>query len=249
MLRILFIFLFLNQLNSQEYEAIEEGINYKYEKYTVNYNMSLGQANWAMSKCVKETKQLSCRCDIAPEWKASVNYTCHDYSAIYNDLQRGHLVPNGELGPVTCELTNAIPMYTNFNKIVWSYIEAELRRKYENRIIYRGCEYDYGRFVITRTEKLMFVPTGCYFVVVSSEKNFEIIDYGFVQDNNAVIKVLPWWIKKNEKPKGDSLIVIIVLCIVICGVPILYNFLCCYLVCKKEFQLPKLTDSTLKVDV
>jgi len=179
-----------------------------YHAFAVSYNYSIGQPNWAAALKQQWVKSsLNCGCYDPPKWQDSVNYTCTDYNCLDSGecYHRSQLISRFEHGTDTCIFTNAVPML-NKSRQDWNCIERNLLANHIGKLIFRGCQYDYSKFVITKNlHKQLYIPEGCYYIVTDLQDygaTFGIVDYGYLRFGCQTIeKRLPWWITEIATPK------------------------------------------------
>lgn len=212
-LSILFVY-------SNPYKLYTNNNIFNYGDYIINYNYTTGQANYAMSIYRGlNYKNNSCSCLYPPKWVSSPNITCNDYTGRVVD--RSHLIPFVEFGPITCELTNAVPMYPKLNRGSWSILERDLRQNYAGKLIIRGCKYNGSMINPPEVKKSMFLPLGCYYIVTTIttsffSNDFNILEYGYLENlrnkTSDKIRELPWWIEESKlSHNNDSIIHIIII--------------------------------------
>jgi DNA/RNA endonuclease G (NUC1) len=191
--------------------ADPSGLNLAYNNYVVNFNITLMQANYV--RYISTSGKNGCYPN-PPNWKScerkdcrwlndSYGYdklNCWDYvtGGLYD---RGHLVPNADYGVDTFIISNAVPMKHDYNSGCWLVSENGIRRNYHGHIIYKGCDYSYGKYYLNKYNKKLYIPIGCYYVVVDNMQtdSIKILDYGYFEmrdDNRNCVKEkkLPYWI-------------------------------------------------------
>jgi DNA/RNA endonuclease G (NUC1) len=175
----------------------------EYNSFDLDFNTTTMQANW-VKYTINGGRNGCYNC----KWQ-NVNYSkiitgcypgCsidknHSRHCLYN---RGHLVPNAELGPFTWIISNAVPMYAKFNSGKWLSSERYLRSHYAGKTVFKGCEYNYmNTYRNAKCVMDLYIPLGCYYVVVKEIGNvFELIDYGYWTNRiyePIFTKELPWW--------------------------------------------------------
>lgn len=118
--------------------------------------------------------------------------TLKDKDYTNTNYDRGHLVPNADFGYDTYIINNVVPMNADFNRGVWAKSEQYIRDNYASYIIFKGCDYD-DQFIWTKTNKKLYIPKGCYYVVLDSD--YILRDYGYYlnkKDSELELK-LPYW--------------------------------------------------------
>ena len=175
----------------------------EYNGFDLDFNTTTMQANW-VNYTINGGKNGCYNC----KWQ-NVNYSnitteCYpkcptDKTFICHRLyDRGHLVPNAEIGTSTWIISNAVPMYKKFNSGKWFASELYLRSHHAGKTVFKGCNYDYTyTYESDRCKTKLYIPLGCYYVVVKEIGNvFELIDYGYWTNsdfNPIFTKELPWW--------------------------------------------------------
>lgn len=170
--------------------------------YYVNFNTSINQANFVYYISTKGQSCSSSNIKIDPYGEDSLrsgDYTNSGYD-------KGHLVPSADLGCDTNYMSNMVPMAPNLNRKMWSGSEAEIRYGYTGYLVYKGCEYDGNFFMGAQTNNKVYIPTGCYYMVLNltpsvPEENLyfeglEILDYGYYANTNNTVRErrLPDWV-------------------------------------------------------
>ena len=183
----------LKNLNTKPYPS---SIN---KKYNIAFNTTIMQADYVVY--IQPT--ISNRCDTCNYFKNDpygINtLKTADYK--YTGYDRGHLVPNADYGSDTYIITNAVPMMPNFNRGSWKKSESDIRNKYKNKLIYKGCDYSH-KYIKTINDRKLYIPVGCYYIVFDSNditqtKQLKILDYGYLKNKDLfnLDKKLPSWIK------------------------------------------------------
>jgi hypothetical protein len=163
-----------------------------YGSYKLDYNYTIGQANYAIYKPLQTYKGNCYR-----KMKPGLNYTVSDYTGL-KGIDRGHLAPYADIGIVSCIMNNIVPQNSSFNQGKWKVNEQYLRNNYKNHWIVVGCEYP-GTTLVHKG-KIFYALVGCYYVVFDQDpihRNAEIIHNGYI-GYNANSNELPWWIVKNK---------------------------------------------------
>lgn len=171
--------------------------------YGIDFNTSISQANYVFyistsgGNSVKKGFRKD-PYDINP--LRTVDYTFLSYMG--NSYERGHLVPNADYGYDTFIISNAVPMLDKFNKGVWKSSEAYIRKKYSNKLVYKGCDYS-GAYVMSRYNNKLYIPAGCYYMIFdssimpSTSQEYTLLEYGYYKNVAAAVKEckLPEWAK------------------------------------------------------
>jgi hypothetical protein len=167
-------------------------------KYSINYNLELHQANYVKYIGTRGLDSVGQCAYLTNDSNPEIDYY-HDSDYDLNNILDGHdatqLVPKSDFGNVTCYTANTVLMLINFYNNVWSKSEKFIQDHFFDYTIYKGCDYDTNVFVTTTTGKIMYIPTGCYYVVMDAVR---IIDYGYFEHNDIKNQVkefkLPWWV-------------------------------------------------------
>jgi len=190
-----------------------------YGAYKLDYNFTLGQANYAVYQPSGHIHNGGCW----NKWINGSNYTWYSYNGMQEkyDIDRGHLAPYADLGDDSCEMNNIVPMNHLFNNGSWRKSEISLRNNYTNYWVACGCKYDWNNFVMTiNSNQMLYTIEGCYYVVFSSNPfagNVEIIANGYIAINSTKTSELPWWmipertINSSESSSVSSALWLIIL--------------------------------------
>jgi hypothetical protein len=192
-----------------------------YDLYKLDYNFTLGQANYAVYQPKKNVPHSGCYKHMA----LGINFTVSDYTMPYQqyNIERGHLAPDAGIGNKSCIMNNIAPMDSTFNQGVWSKSELFLRNNYTNYWIASGCKYNWDKFIITNGKKLYKIA-GCYYVVFTSDpmvEDTEIIANGYIAINSIKTSDLPWWIVENSAPNipnSDEFDITSILWLIVLGI-------------------------------
>jgi DNA/RNA endonuclease G (NUC1) len=175
------------------------GINLLYPdetsmEYIVNFNTSINQPNWVYY--ISTSGNNSCACSYFRNDPYGVDPLKNDD---YTDsgYDRGHLVPNADYGYDTYIITNAVPMNPKFNQGIWLNSEENIRSSYSGNQVYKGCDYSMNTYIITSLNHTLYIPIGCYYIVLDSNNN--LLDNGYYVNSYVSIKEdkLPYWINCN----------------------------------------------------
>ena len=170
-------------------------------KYIISFNTSIMQSNyvWYINTNGKNSCP-DCQYFRNDPYKID-NLTDKDYYNIGYD--RGHLVPNADYGYDTYIITNAVPLMPKFNRKIWYESEKYLRDKFHNKLVIKGCDYDYNNFIINSLNHKLYIPSGCYYLVLdsnvlpnyASDINYKLLDHGYLinQDVSEVQHEYPFW--------------------------------------------------------
>lgn len=162
-------------------------------KYVVEFNTTIMQANYV--RYISTSGGNGCKgCTFREDPYKIDELMPNDYR--YTGYDRGHLVPNADYGYDTYVMDNVVPMNQQFNRGVWEQSEEYIRDKYSGCVIYKGCDYN-DAFVWTRSGKKLYIPLGCYYVVLYSD--YTLKDYGYYlnEANSKVESKLPYWATCN----------------------------------------------------
>jgi len=184
-----------------------------YDKYVINFNQTLNQANYAYY--ISTNGGQNCNNKKFHNDPYGINkLTTSDYTN--SGFDRGHLVPNADYGCSTYIISNVVPMNSNLNSGVWAQNEKRIRNKYPNKLVYVGCDYDINKFYNSKNNNKLYIPIGCYYVVLNIDtlpkpheqiqllttgvgtniKNEDILDYGYYLNKKKSVKEkkMPKWI-------------------------------------------------------
>jgi DNA/RNA endonuclease G (NUC1) len=165
--------------------------------YYVAFNHTIMQPRYV--KYIQPLVSVSCKqCGYFKKDPYQINQLSHeDYTNTGYD--RGHLVPNADLGVSTYYISNVVPMVPGFNRGIWKTSEQEIRDRYRSKLIYKGCEYS-DKFLVTQRNLRLFVPVGCWFIVLNTSQidqvnGLEVLDYGYYENKNqtVLVKKIPQW--------------------------------------------------------
>lgn len=166
--------------------------------FGINFNKTLMQANyvWSIShdgKCSDHTLHRT-------SWRSDP-YGLHTLNihSVFMPYDKSHLVPYADWCDDTMILTNMVPMYGKFNRVVWKKVENHIRKMYAGNLVFKGCKY-------IPSNMLVHIPSGCYYVVtdltdssdiITTNTKFNILEYAYYTNVEDPIryKLLPYWIK------------------------------------------------------
>ena len=160
--------------------------------YYVNFNKTIMQANYV--KYVSTSGGNGCKkCSFRNDLYGESTLKTSDYTN--TNFDRGHLVPNADLGYATYVMTNVVPMKPNFNRGVWKQSEEYIRNEHAGKLIYKGCDYD-GNVIETDTRVKLYIPVGCYYLIFDGES---LVDYGYYKNERyaQLEKKLPYWCRST----------------------------------------------------
>ncbi len=168
------------------------------------------------------------------------NIKIEDYSGFYSkySIEKCHLVPAADF---SCAahiniMSNIIPQYKKFNRGIWKKSVDYIRHNYIGKLIIKSCSNDQGYYMTTLTNKTLFVPEECYFVVFD---NFNINEYEItgnikyygkleskpiincINFENCLYKELPDYIIENNN-NIENLCLFVFIFIIVCLIAI-YN--------------------------
>ncbi len=209
-----FLLIVISATNSTNCVIRNDAMSHKYPNddgnftYVINFNTTTRQANFVyyISPSQTDSCPKSERIWVNdPYGLASMKYA--DYTNTGYD--RGHLVAKADYGCSTYFMTNAVPMLPPFNRDGggWHKIEIDIRKKYPQQLVFKGCEYT-DESIAVKSGKL-YIPSGCYWVVCGGTANIgipntiqcEIKDYGYLWQNGTHESKLPYWVDCND---GDG---------------------------------------------
>lgn len=188
-------------LNSSESES-ENKTNIS---YYISFNETIMQADFV--KYIQPLEMNECKtCQFLRPDPYGIN-ELRDGDYKETGFIRGKLVPNADYGKDTFIISNVIPMNSIFNQGIWMLSEMMIRNEYKTKLIYKGCDYDESKYVITDTNKTLYIPKGCSYLVfntnnISQIKNLELLDYGYYENSNTTTelkKKLPDWVTCKNK--------------------------------------------------
>lgn len=171
---------------------------YEYYQYVISFNTTTMQANYAFY--ISTGGENSAQSYFKNDPYEYDKLTDNDYDVVKYD--RGQLVPNADYGNATFYMPNVVPLDPTFNQQTWRLIEEYIQRSYVGKLIYRGCKYDLGTFITTPTQKTMYIPLGCYYVILDTSelyaKSGTLLDYGYYLNDNTRRKGnddAPYWLE------------------------------------------------------
>jgi hypothetical protein len=178
-----------------------------YDGYKIDYNFSIGQANYALYQPALLVHKGGC---LGSNWIDGYNYTYRDYNGFSNPSQqlgidRGHLATYASLGVASCNMNNIVPMNSSFNRGEWRTTEYRLRVNHKNHWVATGCKYRES-YVVIHNNKLFHLIEGCYYVVFDNDpvnSNVSIIENGYISIYKTSNKDLPWWVTDLGLPHND----------------------------------------------
>ena len=193
--------------NKDLYCTFESGeYNLKYPindttKYIISFNTSIMQPNYVYY--INTNGKNGCpNCQYFRNDPYKIDMLI-DKDYYYIGYDRGHLVPNADYGYDTYIITNAVPMFPKFNQKIWYESEKYLRNKFHNKLIIKGCDYGYNNFIINSLNHTLYIPIGCYYLVMDSDilpnysldNDYKLLDHGYLknQDTLEIEHKFPYW--------------------------------------------------------
>jgi hypothetical protein len=189
-----------------------------YETYKLDYNYTLGQANYAIYKLSSYTRMSKCW----DKWVDGENYTWYSYSGMLESfyIDRSHLAPIADVGTDSCTMNNIVPMNDVFYNNTWKKLEKFLRTHYFYHWVAVGCKYNYENYVTTlSTDQILYTIDGCYYIVFDtnpiSTRNVKITTNGYILLNSTETSELPWWIQDNSQESIITNVLLIMMIFII----------------------------------
>lgn len=152
-----------NIINNINGEKIKQ---YKY--YTVSFNSSIQLPNYTLYNLNTVVK----RCQRS-DWSRDndLNTRMPDSFGDW-EYDRGHLVPAIDVKD-TCStfmMSNAIPQFLCFNRIIWFNLEKYIRNNFMNHDVLTVPEYNNNKYIYDNYDKKLLIPTGFYKIIMLNNK-------------------------------------------------------------------------------
>lgn len=205
-----------------------------YGTYIVDYNFTVGQANYVLYRPGVGRIQSNETC-----WNRladGYNYTWRDYIGlqISQGIDRGYLATRASQGVLACNMNNIVPMNSSFNQQIWQFTRTYLQARYPKHWVAVGCRYKDDRIIHNSRGKKLYLTDGCYYAVFSDDFEFQgkiekqthvnLVTHRYYSAFGEVNEKLPWWLvqEKSSTPKLEMSVVILMIWAV--GVSIMVIF-------------------------
>lgn len=133
--------------------------------FNVSFNHSINLPNYTVYKL----SQVGSSCGVKKFNSTAETFTHDDFNHL--DYDRGHMVPKNDINScATMTMMNVAPQLQCFNRGIWSQLEKYIRANYMFHDIVTAPKYDLNNFIVTRTNKTLYIPIGFYKVVMKNNK-------------------------------------------------------------------------------